>query len=186
MAFIDVTEYDNSEGKLREIYDEVISKRGKISNVIKIQSLNPESIRTHLDFYMSVMFAKSPLSRTQREMMAVVVSVTNNCKYCTIHHAQALNNYWKDDVRIAQLIQDYKQTSLPLEDKLLCELSVVLTKNENKTDYKKIVEKLSKHNFSNRAILDATLVISYFNFVNRMVISLGVTIETEEGLGYKY
>ncbi|MBK5192462.1 MAG: peroxidase, partial [Flavobacteriaceae bacterium] len=36
------------------------------------------------------------------------------------------------------------------------------------------------------AILDATLVVSYFNFVNRMVLTLGVEIETDEGENYKY
>ncbi len=39
---------------------------------------------------------------------------------------------------------------------------------------------------SDAAILDATLVISYFNFVNRIVLSLGVDIEQDSGKGYKY
>lgn len=40
---------------------------------------------------------------------------------------------------------------------------------------------------SDRAILDAALVVSYFNFVNRMVPGFGVeTDEVEEVGGYKY
>lgn len=39
---------------------------------------------------------------------------------------------------------------------------------------------------SDRAILDAVLVISYFNFVNRLVISLGVEPSPDEIKGYKY
>lgn len=38
---------------------------------------------------------------------------------------------------------------------------------------------------SDRAILDATRVVSYFNFVNRMVLGLGVELETDPG-GYQY
>ncbi|MDZ7659008.1 MAG: carboxymuconolactone decarboxylase family protein [Fodinibius sp.] len=59
----------------------------------------------HMDLYMSIMFSKSPLSRAQREMMAVVVSVANDCEYCQQHHGQALNHYWKDRNRIKQLRQ---------------------------------------------------------------------------------
>ena len=45
---------------------------------------------------MELMFTKSELSRAEREMIAVVVSATNNCEYCQIHHAHALNHYWKE------------------------------------------------------------------------------------------
>ena len=38
---------------------------------------------------------------------------------------------------------------------------------------------------SDRAILDASLVVGYFNFVNRMVLALGVKLEKEPG-GYNY
>ncbi len=40
--------------------------------------------------------------------------------------------------------------------------------------------------FDDRSVLDATLVIGYFNFVNRIVLSLGVTLEEDKGEGYKY
>jgi len=40
--------------------------------------------------------------------------------------------------------------------------------------------------FSDSAILDTGLVISYFNFVNRMVLSLGVELEEDSGQNYKY
>ena len=39
---------------------------------------------------------------------------------------------------------------------------------------------------SDRTVLDAVQVIAYFNFVNRMVLGLGVTFSEEEIKGYKY
>ena len=48
-----------------------------------------------------------------------------------------------------------------------------------------LVEKLKTLDFSDAAILDATLVIAYFNFVNRIVLGLGVNLEENAG-GYKY
>lgn len=46
--------------------------------VSPIQSLRPESIVEHIDLYLEIMFSKSELSRAEREMMAVVVTV---CRY---------------------------------------------------------------------------------------------------------
>jgi len=76
MAYINVIEPEDADGELKQIYNNLIEKRGKLAEVHKIQSLNPESIVRHMDFYMTIMFGKSPLKRYQREMMAVVVSTT--------------------------------------------------------------------------------------------------------------
>lgn len=47
-------------------------------------------------------------------------------------------------------------------------------------------EELKEAGLDDRAILDAALVVGYFNFVNRIVLSLGVYLEQDEGQGYKY
>jgi hypothetical protein len=50
-------------------------------NIIRIHGVNSAVLRAHFDLYKVTMFGKSPLSRTQREMVAVVVSAVNNCHY---------------------------------------------------------------------------------------------------------
>ena len=77
MSRIQVIQPEDAEGRLKEIYTEIAQKRGQLAEVHKIQSLRPESIVKHIDLYMEIMFSKSELSRAQREMMAVVVSMAN-------------------------------------------------------------------------------------------------------------
>lgn len=185
MPHIRVIEHSEAEGQLKEIYDNLIAKRGKLAEVHKIQSLNPESIVKHMELYMSIMYSKSPLSRAQREMIAVVVSVANNCKYCQIHHAEALNHYWKDQSKIDQLKRDFSKLDLPAIDLLLCEMAWQLTRIPSITT-ETIILKLKEFGLEDRAILDATLVIAYFNFVNRTVLGLDVKLEQDNGAGYKY
>ncbi|MDX1672453.1 MAG: peroxidase-related enzyme [Balneolaceae bacterium] len=186
MSYIEVIEYEEAEGRLKEIYDDLIDKRGKLAEVHKIQSLNPESIVNHMDLYLTIMFGKSPLKRYQREMIAVVVSVANRCEYCRLHHGEALNHYWKDEERVEQLIRDYNQVEMERSDKLLCDLAWELTGAPHLVNQSDYIEPLREAGFSDRAILDATLIISYFNFVNRMVMGLGVEAAEEEVKGYKY
>lgn len=52
-----------------------------MDNILTIHSLNPASLRAHYDLYKVCMFGPSELSRSQREMVAVVVSATNRCHY---------------------------------------------------------------------------------------------------------
>ena len=97
MSWIDEIDVDEADGKLREMYAELVKQRGKVSNILKVHSLNPEALGNHLDLYMTLMFGKSGLSRLEREAVAVVVSAANDCAYCVNHHAEALRRYLDDD-----------------------------------------------------------------------------------------
>ena len=78
MAKIKTIRYEEASGRLKEIYDDLVDKRGKLASVHTIQSLRPESIVKHINLYLEIMFTKSELSRAEREIMAVIVSKCNS------------------------------------------------------------------------------------------------------------
>lgn len=186
MAYIKVIDHHEAEGELRDIYDDLVKTRGKLADVHKIQSLNPKSIVNHMDLYMTIMFGKSSLKRYQRELMAVVVSSTNECPYCITHHAEALNHFWKDDIRLNKLIENFEKVNLTDADLALARFASSLTLKPNSIQESNQIKDLKDAGFSDSAILDANLVCSYFNFVNRMVLGLGVQLEEDGGKGYEY
>lgn len=57
MARIQVIDYPDATGELKEIYNDLLGKRGKLAEVHKIQSLNPATIVHHMDLYMAIMYA---------------------------------------------------------------------------------------------------------------------------------
>lgn len=64
--------------------DEAIPPEHRVSdtdNIIRVHAVHPETMRHHLDLYREVMHADSPLTRIQREMIALVVSAANACRY---------------------------------------------------------------------------------------------------------
>jgi len=185
MPHIKTISYEDADSELKDVYDDIIKSRGKLAEVHKIQSLNPEALVAHMELYMATMFGKSPLKRYQREMMAVVVSAANRCNYCIEHHEQALLTYWKDETRTELLKHDRANLDLSKTDRQLCNLAENLTVNEG-PDYAQYVQQLKDTGLDDRAVLDAIQVIAYFNFVNRMVLGLGVVFDDEEKRGYKY
>jgi len=81
-AWIQVIPEDEAEGELESLYEqEFDAEKQGTDNILAVHSLNPPTLRAHADLYHTVMHAKSPLSRTEREMVAVVVSVINHCHY---------------------------------------------------------------------------------------------------------
>ena len=50
-------------------------------NILRIHGLHSQTMRHHYDLYRELMYGRGPLSRIQREMIAVVVSAVNECHY---------------------------------------------------------------------------------------------------------
>jgi uncharacterized peroxidase-related enzyme len=81
MAWIRMIDEDEAQGRLRELYGRMQEPSGGVDNILKIHSLNPPSLQGHFEFYRALMRGPSPLSRAQREMIAVTVSAANRCHY---------------------------------------------------------------------------------------------------------
>jgi len=81
VAWIRMIDEDDARGKLRELYERVTEPWGGVDNILKVHSLSPASLAGHFELYKTLMRGRSPLTRVQREMIAVVVSAVNRCHY---------------------------------------------------------------------------------------------------------
>lgn len=81
MAWIEIIDYSQARGFLKQQYEAAIKRAGRIWKVVAVMSQNPRVMKASMDFYSSVMYGPSPLSRSQREMLGVVVSAANGCVY---------------------------------------------------------------------------------------------------------
>lgn len=81
MAWIKVIDEEYADDALCDAYRQVGTVRGNVANILKIHSLHPKVMTTHLALYRELMFGPSELTRTERETIAVAVSVTNHCYY---------------------------------------------------------------------------------------------------------
>jgi alkylhydroperoxidase family enzyme len=81
MAWIRTVKEADASGPLKTEYENAIRRAGRVFEILKIQSLKPEYISACIALYQKAMFGPSRLTRAQREMMAVVVSVANRCHY---------------------------------------------------------------------------------------------------------
>ena len=178
MPWIETAAADNADETLASVYRELGAKPGDVSNILRVQSLNPKALRDHLNLYATVMLGRSGLSRAEREAVGVVVSAVNDCEYCVEHHVEAFSRYEDDEATIETLrAADGLDT---LEPRL-----AAITRHANKlTSAPSAVTESDTHELrvvglDDRDILDLTLVIGYFNFVNRVALGLGVELSDE-------
>jgi alkylhydroperoxidase family enzyme len=81
MPWIRLTQPEQATGLLHQIYSAAMKRVGRVWNILRIMSPNPPVLKASMDFYAALMHGPSPLTRTQREMLATVVSARNKCRY---------------------------------------------------------------------------------------------------------
>lgn len=81
MPYIDQIPVSDARGRLRRLFDDALERAGRVWHIVHVMSLNPRVMDASLGFYGALMFGSSPLSRRQREMLAVVTSKANDCFY---------------------------------------------------------------------------------------------------------
>ncbi|MCH8011832.1 MAG: carboxymuconolactone decarboxylase family protein [Candidatus Marinimicrobia bacterium] len=70
-----------SLGLIKIEYEKGVRPSGKVFNILKVMSQSPQALQSFMGLYLAVMKEISELSRSQREMLAVVISQTNHCYY---------------------------------------------------------------------------------------------------------
>ncbi|MFQ5792165.1 MAG: carboxymuconolactone decarboxylase family protein [Acidobacteriota bacterium] len=83
MAWIKLIEPDEAEGKLKNIYEAFAkANRGGVGPMMRAGSLNADALEGRSMMYRALMFGRaSSLTRSERELIAVVTSAVNGCHF---------------------------------------------------------------------------------------------------------
>lgn len=85
MAWVRTIDAMDAEGELLEVYQKITGqeKPAHMANVLSSTSLRPKTLNAMMDLNLAVDFqnTSSGLSRLQLEMIATVVSASNECRY---------------------------------------------------------------------------------------------------------
>ena len=81
MAYIRQIEEAEADGLLESIYEAGKQREGSVANIIRVMSQDARSTQASMAFYVALMKSSGSLHRTQREMLATVVSNINDCYY---------------------------------------------------------------------------------------------------------
>ena len=104
-----------------------LEKLGFVPNVLRFYALRPSRLLAWNAHYEEALRGESTLTKAEREMIAVVVSVTNSCAYCIAAHSAALRKLTKDPALADQIAADYAKADLPDRMKRALDYAVKLT-----------------------------------------------------------
>jgi uncharacterized peroxidase-related enzyme len=146
---------------------------GETSGIVDSHSLIPDALYHAFATYGTLLSPDLPLERRQHEMIATMVSVTNRCHYWIESHAEFLRRVTLDEGMVRALEEDYKSAPISEQDRVMLDYVVQVTKDATRispADH----ERLRAVGFDDKAILQITLIASWFNYINRVADALGV------------
>ena len=95
-----------------------------------------------------------------RELVAVIVSRINNCKYCVAHHSSALSNYW-DVRRIKKIVGEMKIDNFDERTRELVKYVVKLSERPSEVKEEDIL-RLRRVGLTDDEILSLNLIVKLF------------------------
>ena len=181
MSWIKTIPYEDADKDLKRVYNKVKGPNNNIDNVFLLHSLRPHSLIGHMALYKNVLHnSNNKLPKWYLESIGVYVSYLNRCYYCVEHHFSGLKRLLNDDDKANNFLEAIKKDALEdnfdskLYQGMLYSKKLTLELHSIKKDD---ITKLKTLGFSEGEILEINQVTSYFNYVNRTVIGLGVTTE---------
>lgn len=178
MSWIKIINYKDAESRLKKIYDRIKGPNNNVDNILLIHSLRPHSLIGHMTLYKNVLHnSNNTLPKWYLEAIGIYVSYLNKCDYCFQHHFVGFKRLYDNDDASEKFKQAVINGNLKgvFEEKYLagCFYAKELTLNHNNITEENIIL-LRKKGFSDGEILEINQVTSYFNYVNRTVVGLGV------------
>ena len=178
MSWIKTIDYSEADGPLKRMYNRVKGPNNNIDNVLLIHSLRPHTLMGHMTLYKSVLHnSNNTLPKWYLEAIGVYVSFLNECDYCVAHHFAGFARLVNDEQRANQFMDCVKNGTLNtyFDNHYFFGISHAMKLTKAHTSITKAdIEELKNAGFSEGEILEINQVTSYFNYVNRMVVGLGV------------
>lgn len=152
---------------MRAYFERCDERLGFVPNVLRSYSFDPAKLERFVAFYNDLMLADSPLSKLDREMIAVAVSSENRCYYCLTAHGAAVRQLSGDPELGEQLVMNFRSAKLTEPQRAMLEFAVQMTQAPETVE-EADRQALRDAGFSDRAIWDIAAVAAFFNMTNRM------------------
>jgi len=178
MSWIKTIGFEEAQGTLKKLYNRLKGPNNTVDNVLLIHSLRPHSLNGHMTLYKSVLHnTNNTLPKWYLEAIGVYVSYLNHCPYCVSHHLEGLKRLLNDDMKASHFYESVENDNLHTFFDPQYFSGVAYAKRltlEAHTTKQAHIETLKANGFSEGEILEINQVTSYFNYVNRTVVGLGV------------
>ena len=182
MTYVAVVNPEHAPEDLKKTYDMIEQKFMMVPKVFAALSLRPDLLEPLVQFVVRLMIDDHKLSRSTKELIAAYVSKINSCAYCVDAHSAMVMAQGFTEEQVKSILEDVSGSPLlDAKTKQLLQYAEKATRHAYKIT-EEDVQRLHKVGCSDEEVLEGTLVVSLFNFMDRVADALGVPVENFVGM----
>lgn len=179
MSWIRTISFVHAEGRLRELYQRMKGPNEPLDQVLLVHSLRPHTLESHMALYKSVLHHHgNQLPKWLLETIGIYVSLLNGCAYCVAHHRAGLHRLVPNEERAVAIFAALETGEFAglfdERERAILGYAQQLTQSPATVTESEIVA-LRRAGLDDGEILEVNQVSSYFAYVNRTVLGLGVS-----------
>jgi uncharacterized peroxidase-related enzyme len=175
MPFVNEIEEAQADGHLRELYRKIEKNLGFLPHYFKTLGAKPAVIEAQLKMSEAVM-ADGVFSLIVKEQIGLVVSGINSSTYCVMFHMELLRRFGVDKALARKLTADYENAPVEPNVKALFRFADKLTRHPDDIE-EADTDTLKKAGWDDAAVRETVLTVSYFNYINRVSLGLGLVTD---------
>ena len=181
---LDVIEESEATAEVAALYQHFCEHFGRpdVPGILKCFATHPPLLRHMMDLSESLIFAEGHLTRRHKEMIATLVSVENDCPYCTDSHAFFFRvQGGSADALCAIKDCELESPSLTRPEQAL--LAFARQVNCSSSEIRRLdIEKLRNEGWSEAQVAEAIHVAALFSTFNRVANAFGLESQGLLGL----
>lgn len=137
----------------------------------------PRMLQHRSTAYNAIMYAPGGLPRAERELGALVVSVTNGCVYCTSVHAQRYAQLAKRTDTVEQVFQDPSTAGSTPRERAIAQWAQAVTLRPHALGPQDLAP-LQALGLSDEDLIDLLHATAIFGWANRLMHNLGEPVSS--------
>jgi uncharacterized peroxidase-related enzyme len=173
ISWFPVPSEDQLPDNLRKLFNKAKEKIGFTPNVFRVYSFRPERLSAWFAHYKQLHEPTENLNAAEREMIAVAVSMANQCLYCLVAHGSALREALGDPIKADRITLDYRRAGLDEKMEAVLDFAVKLTQLPTEC-LQQDIEYLESVGLTQEEVWDVIEIAAMYNFTNRMASATGM------------
>lgn len=147
-----------------------LPKKTNLADVIKAF---PKGWEEMLDYHDVILRGDSPFTIAERELISAYVSGLNKCRFCLNAHTVYTESFGVEEGTVAALLDDPDKAPIDAKLRPVLAYAKKLTLTPHAIDKADITAMLNV-GWTQEAVADANVITALYNFMNRIIIGMGV------------
>ncbi len=162
----DVPDLDGLPDDIREQILAVQEKSGFVPNVFLAFARRPAEFRAFFAFHDALMDSNEGLSKTERELIVVATSATNQCLYCVVAHGAILRIRAKNPLLADQVATNPAKADLTERERHIVDYALKVAGDSANVSDDDLAE-MRSNGFTDDEIWDIGAITALFALSNR-------------------